>query len=167
MSAVPMKEESFTELTEIEYDSTCILPELILLTSLMLRTPQLFLFSFASSAEYKSSMRTERNIWLHPLIPNLIRGRRELLYTHFPLTSSLLPDVCASCLTAFPLTTSGRLRTRCYRCEEGENAIRDYSVLQQELATFWVPHVLFETLISQLIYKYYSPNGDKTWALML
>lgn len=158
--------EGFIELSALEFETDAVIPELVLLVSLMLRDPQTFILTLgAGSAEYKSSMRQQRNVWLEPLIPNLLRGRRELFYSPFVPQNALLPDTCFSCLTSFGLTIAGRLRTVCPHCTE--NRTKEYIEFMGEVGVFWVPHILFETLTSQLIYKYYSPNGDRSWQLNL
>lgn len=161
--------EIFTELDDLAYDREEILPELILLTSLILRDHALFVAPLDASPEYKQSVRQERNTWLEPLIPNLLNGKRELFYTDFIPFPLLLPDVCLQCKRSFGLTVAGRLRNVCPLCYEDQRteAVRGYIALQQEMGVFWVPYILFETLIAQLIYKYYSPNGDPKWTLSL
>jgi hypothetical protein len=157
----------FVELSSVEYITEDIMPELLLLTSLVLRCSSEFVIGLSGGPEYKSIERRKRNTWLELLVPSLIRGKRELFYSSQQPSLLLLPDVCLNCLTSLGLTVAGRLRISCPHCPSTDSAVKRYIELMEEMSVFAVPNILFETLISQLLYKYYSPNGDRSWTLKI
>ena len=150
--------------------------ELVLYTSLLLRTPDL-MPNLEQPIEVRPSwgtlmyMRNDIHRTLEPLIPNILRMYDFITNSNY-VTDTLLPDVCGVCFTSFGLTVSCRIRRQCCRCmytgtTEHSLAVSRYWNMERILQMIGNNFFLLEMIWSQLIYKYYSPNGDKTWQLIL
>ena len=165
----------FVSLDTLDFDTDEVMPELLLLTSLLLRAEgEIMIPSYTASAEYKSTFRSQRNVWLEPLIPNLLRSRisrREGIFVRGDvILNEGLPDVCNRCRTSFRLTVGGRIRHSCPHCHGlsvSPKDVHDTQLIYEELGVFAIPSTLKDIIVGQLVYKYYSPNGDPTWKIIL
>ena len=82
-------------------------------------------------------------------------------YSDFPL-----PDVCSVCYRSFALTISGRYRIGCPSCCYKGPRTRRARLVAEAMHRVSMYGELNRGLLSQLVYKYYSPNGDPKWKLV-
>lgn len=143
--------------------------ELILYISLCLRAPTEMPILEGESWGSIMYKRNQIQRALEPLIPNLLRMCNFITSSNY-VTDTLLPDVCGACFTSFGLCISGRVRPHCHLCmykAEGVKGIIDFWNRMRILQMLGNNQFLMDHIESQLIYKYYSPNGDKSWKIIL
>lgn len=153
--------DGLVEFYSIDYDSKLLWTELIIYASFLLKTYESF-FSKDASAEYNN--KTALFILPRLFENNKKAGASTYLSSDQYWPSNQLPDVCGSCFYSFGLTTSGRYRMGCYKCEGKETRMALGRLLAMQ--RLCPRHMVNEAILSQLIYKYYSSNGDPTWNLL-
>jgi hypothetical protein len=148
------------------YKAEDVWQELVLWGSLLLRVPSLFVLR-------GRGFDTETiNSKMAPLVDYFCSASRastrdRLGVRHHPDVD--LPDVCGVCFYSFGLTPEGRYRLGgCPKCKglvTDEDQPKSLS-FERAMAMAYLPCLgLGDAVLCQLIYKYYSPNGDATWEL--
>lgn len=151
--------EELVELEDLSYDPSEIIMELVLWASLLLRGEG-YVWHVTGSTEY-------RNETAFRLIPffgdNSNKSIRDQISRGDVWIDDLLPDVCGGCFTSYGFTVSGRYRIACPSCK-GQTRRLAMERKQEMHRLCWNSQVN-EAILCQLIHKYYSPNGDRSWEL--
>lgn len=139
--------------------------ELVLYTSIILRSRKDVSFSSffgrETSVEYKNGVAWPIIAWI-----GASRDfRRQSEYRERVWISDRLPDVCGSCFHSYGLCVSGRYRISCPKCKGAEDGQRLAFDIRYEPHRLCMYGGIVEACLVQLIYKYYSPNGDRSYVI--
>jgi len=159
--------DELLELDSISYDPEDFWTEGLLYASLILKDidaifPPRGIPAGLSSPEYWSKCAVDLFRWLDLRTRDFYR-QQEVSQYFFP--NDRLPDVCGGCFFSFGLTVSGRYRLSCTECKGKEMGLAFRRL--EAMHRFSMISLFNEILLAQLIYKYYSQNGDKEWELKI
>lgn len=146
-------------LEELEepYDENTTWNEWVLYAGLTLKGGDQFL-PLGETSEYVRATNLKLAHWCS----DCSDFRRQISLRTVVHIDDLLPDVCANCFFSFSLCASGRLRLCCSRCKAPTE--RSWSRIT-ELNRLCLLEAIKVAILSQLIYKYFSPNGDPKWVM--
>jgi hypothetical protein len=148
------------ELSELDWDADSLWPELLLYGSILVKNLEA-LFPLGTSTEVHNDRASQ---FIQTFLPNLHKARHRPFRNaieHWLLTQQ--PDVCGSCFSSFGLTWSGRYRLYCPRCwGKGQNDAFERLMALQRVCCHTPTNV---ALLCQIIYKYYSFNGDPSYQI--
>ncbi len=153
--------EDLVELEDLAYDIQAIPDELVLWASLLLRGEGVF-WSYTNSTDERNTKAAMLISWF---ADNSNKSMRQQVDEEHVWISDRLPDVCGACFFSFGLCTGGRYRWfGCPECKGKEARTLSYE-RRLEMQRVCFNGDINEAILCQLIYKYYSPNGDSQWHL--
>lgn len=148
------------DIEEFGLDSTGIWSELVFLSSLLLKSAETIV-PLVKVAE-------DRNEWAEKILRFLSEDPKKIFNSlqsageYWP--TEQLPDVCGSCYRSFGLTFGGRYRLSCVDCKgEASRMALERLMAMHRLC---LRGEINRSVLAQIIYKYYSHNGDKSWQIL-
>lgn len=158
-------EDLGSDLKELNEDASAFPNDLLLYASLLLKDYDAIFPPYDSSVPYSREYtdKTSFHNWrAQKFIEFFTPVRHFDVYRKF-YTGDSIPDVCGGCFQSFGLSTGGRYRFDCYLCR-GAHLTNAWERLLA-MHRYCVDGELNRAILSQLIYKYYSPNGDTSWEI--
>jgi len=152
--------DDIVELSSIDFDRDMVWAELVLYAGFLLKSDESLFLSTASTEE-----RNDRAVRILPyFFPESCKNgvMRSYIQAGDYWTPEFLPDVCGACYHTFGLTIEGRYRLSCNLCKgQRQKLAFEVSMDMHRLC----PTGITKYVLCQLIYKYYSPNGDPLWQM--
>lgn len=165
------QEITAAEKEELEkpYDIRIAYRELVLRCSLILTAPEVIQpLSWTGEQANDAFVR----LWtsFYPHLGRLARASGDRIPLDY-LGEESLPDICGRCFRTVGFCAGGRIRDRCRICNSGQP--HQNSITQSYFYRYLYPtrgigirSNLLDAIYAQLIYKYHSPNGDRSWQMM-
>jgi len=157
------KEDAFLE---EPYDIRIVERELILICSLILVAPDIVDPPHLQAEDRNDFFRRYWS-WLYIHSRRYNRSYRNRLPPPY-YGEEQLPDVCGRCFRSVGFCAGGRIRFSCRECHSAppEDYPRRLAPFQRYTYPARICYTCHdEPIFAQLIYKYHSPNGDRSWKM--
>lgn len=156
--------EELVDLEEFALDEQDAIRDFVLYASLLLKKPSFFLLPSTATTEIRNE-HSARTLEIFSLskATGLLKQRLHHYFDHLQL-----PDVCGCCFRGFGFCSEGRVRFSCRYCIDDMQYDKRMALQRLLELHRLCPWGSINTLIfSQLIHKFYSPEGEPAWLLRI